>query len=322
MKIVRLHSFDGFDGLRIDDVPIPEPGPGEALVRIHAASINPVEWKTCFGQGLAPRIGDSLPYALGTDVSGVIESFGPATTDLGLAVGDAVCGMVRWPLGGGGYAEYIAAAVEDIIPKPAGMTHGQAAGLPLVTLTAYQAMLEMAELAAGQTVLIHAAAGGVGHVAVQLAKWRGAEVIAMGSARNEEFLLELGADRFIDYNAVRFEDEVHDVDVVLDGYGGDLLDRSWSVIRPGGFFASIRGVPDVEVGERLGIRSGRISVVNDRAQFEEIAGLVESGQLRVHVDATFPLADVRKAYELSRTGHVRGKIVLEPSSAEPSSVDG
>ena len=308
MQAVRIHEFGGLDSLRVEDAPRPEPGECEVLVRIRAAGINPVDWKTCAGEAIATRLKDPFPFIPGWDVSGVVEAAGAGVS--GLRAGDAVCGMVRWPLGGGGYAEYVAAPAEDLVPRPGTMDDAQAPGLPLAALTAWQALFDAADLQAGQTVLIHAAAGGVGHLAVQLAKWKGAYVTGTASARNEPFLRELGIDRFIDYNRTRFEDVTRDVDVVLDGVGGEIQERSWSVLKPGGMLASIRGRPDDEQAAARGVRARYISVRADAAQLRAIADLAAGGLLKVHVDETFPLNEVRKAHEKSKTGHTRGKVVL------------
>ena len=308
MQAVRIHEFGGLDSLRVEDAPTPEPGEGEVLVRVRAAGINPVDWKTCAGEAIATRLKDSFPFIPGWDVSGVVEAVGTGVSDF--RPGDAVCGMVRWPLGGGGYAEYVAAPAEDLVPRPGTMDDAQAAGLPLAALTAWQALFDAADLQAGQTVLIHAAAGGVGHLAVQLAKWKGAHVTGTASARNEPFLRELGIDRVIDYNRTRFEDVARDVDVVLDGVGGEIQERSWSVLKAGGMLASIRGRPDAEQAAARGVRAQYISVRADAAELRAIADLAARGLLNVHVDDTFPLKEVRKAHEKSKTGHTRGKVVL------------
>jgi len=312
MKTVRIYEFGGLDSLKLEDVPVPVPASGEVLIRIHGASINPVDWKTCIGQGVAPRLKDPFPFNPGWDVSGIIEAVGANVA--ALKTGDAVCGMIRWPLGGGGYAEYVAAPATDVVIKPATMSHLEAAGLPLVALTAWQGLFDIAELSAGQKVLIHAAAGGVGHIAVQLAKWQGATVIGTASARNEEFLRNLGLDVFIDYNARQFEDLVHDVDVVFDGAGGDVQERSWSGVKKGGMLASIRGRPSEQDATARGVRAHHVSVHTDQKQLQEIADLVEAGHIKVHVGATFPLAKIRDAHELSQQGHGRGKIVLQCSN--------
>ena len=308
MKAVRIHEFGGLDSLRVEEAPRPEPKDGEVLVHIHAAGINPVDWKTCAGEGVAPRLDDPFPFIPGWDVSGVVEALGAEVTDL--RVGDSVCGMVRWPWGGGGYAEYVAAPAADLVAKPDTMDDAQAAGLPLAALTAWQALFDMADLQAGQTLLIHAAAGGVGHIAAQLAKWKGAHVVGTASARNEAFLRELGADRVVDYNTTRFEEAVSGVDVVLDGVGGEVQGRSWAVIRRGGVLASIRGRPSAEEATARGVRAQHVSVHADAAQLRAIAGLAGEGRLQVHVDEAFALDDVRKAHEVSRAGHTRGKLVL------------
>lgn len=308
MKAVRIHEFGGLDSLRVEEAPQPDPKDGEVLVRVHAAGINPVDWKTCAGEGVASRLDDPFPFIPGWDVSGAVEALGAGVSEF--RVGDAVCGMVRWPWGGGGYAEYVAAPAADLVAKPDTMDHAQAAGLPLAALTAWQALFDTAGLEAGQTVLIHAAAGGVGHIAVQLAKWKGAHVTGTASARNEAFLRELGVDRVVDYNGSRFEEAVSDVDVVLDGVGGEVQDRSWNVLKRGGVLASIRGRPSEERARVRGVRAQHVSVHADAAQLRAIADLAAADRLRVRVDATFPLDEVRKAHEASRTGHARGKLVL------------
>ena len=308
MKAVRIHEFGGLDSLKVEDAPTPEPREGEVLVRVHAAGINPVDWKTCAGEGVASRLEDPFPFIPGWDVSGVVETPGAGVSDF--KVGDAVCGMVRWHWGGGGYAEYVAAPAADLVAKPHTMDDPQAAGLPLAALTAWQALFDNAGLQAGQTVLIHAAAGGVGHIAVQLAKWKGAHVIGTASARNEAFLRELGADRVIDYNETRFEDVAGDVDVVLDGVGGEIQERSWGVLKRGGALASIRGRPDQDEAAARGVRAQHVSVHADPEQLRAIADLCNEGRLRVHAGTTFALDEVRTAHEMSRTGHARGKLVL------------
>ena len=308
MQAVRIHEFGGLDNLMVEEAPTPTPGEGQVLVRIHAAGINPIDWKTCAGEGVSSRLLDPLPFIPGWDVSGVVEALGTGAT--AFKVGDAVCGMVRWPWGGGGYAEYVAAPAADLVAKPGSMDHAQAAGLPLAALTAWQALFDAADLQAGHTVLVHAAAGGVGHLAVQLAKWKDARVLGTASARNEAFLRELGVDHVIDYNEARFEDVATDVDVVLDGVGGEVQDRSWSVLKAGGMLASIRGRPDAEQAAARGVRAQHVSVHAESSQLRAIADLVEAGRLRVHVDAVFPLDEVRRAHELSQTGHIRGKVVL------------
>ena len=309
MRAVRIHEFGGLDSLKVEEAPVPEPREGEVLVRIHAAGINPVDWKTCAGEGVASRLEDPFPFIPGWDVSGVVEALGAGVSDF--QVGDAVCGMVRWHWGGGGYAEYVAAPAADLVAKPDTLDDPQAAGLPLAALTAWQALFDTAEIQAGQTVLIHAAAGGVGHLAVQLATWKGAQVIGTASARNRAFLRELGVHRVIDYNETRFEEVAKDVAVVLDCVGGEVQERSWGVLRPGGMLASIRGRPGAEQAAAHRVRAQHVSVRTDPPQLRAIADLANQGRLRVHVHETLPLDQVRKAHEMSKTGHIRGKLVLQ-----------
>ena len=308
MKAVRIHEFGGLDSLRVEEAPTPELREGEVLVRIHAAGINPVDWKTCAGEGVASRLEDPFPFIPGWDVSGAVEALGAGVSDS--RVGDAVCGMVRWHWGGGGYAEYVAAPAADLVAKPRTLDDSQAAGLPLAALTAWQALFDTAELQAGQTVLIHAAAGGVGHLAVQLATWKGAQVIGTASAGNQAFLRELGVHHIIDYNETRFEEVAKNVDVVLDCVGGEVQERSWGVLKPGGMLVSIRGRPDAEQADAHRVRAQHVSVRGEQAQLRAIADLANEGRLRVHVHETLPLDEVRKAHEMSRTGHTRGKLVL------------
>jgi NADPH:quinone reductase-like Zn-dependent oxidoreductase len=212
---------------------------------------------------------------------------------------------------GGGYAEYAIVRAGEAAPKPARATHVEAAGVPLVALTAWQALFEQAKLERGQTILIHAGAGGVGSVAVQLAKWKGARVIATASAANHEFLRGLGADEVIDYRTQRFEDVAKDVDVVLDPVGGDTQDRSFGVLRKGGALVSIVGRPSEEKAKAAGVRAASMLVRPDAGQLAEIGKLIDAGAIKPVVTHVLPLAEAAKAHEQSETGHTRGKIVLE-----------
>jgi NADPH:quinone reductase-like Zn-dependent oxidoreductase len=241
----------------------------------------------------------------------VVEAVGIGVA--AFAPGDEVFGMLPYPFGHGSHAEYVIAPVRALTLKPAGIDHTQAGALPLVSLTAWQALVEHADLRAGQRVLIHAAAGGVGHVAVQIAKARGAYVIGTASAGKHEFLRELGADELIDYRETDFAETVKDVDVVLDTMGGDYALRSLRVLRPGGLVVSILPVGSdefYEEAERLGVRALRMLVDADRGGMEAIAGLVEAGKLRATVAGTFPLTDAAEAHRLGDTGRTTGKLVL------------
>lgn len=305
MKAVRIHEYGGPEVLTYEDVPRPEPKDGEILVRIHAASVNPVDWIMRNGdlKDMIPH----LPIVLGWDFAGVVEQVGSGVSDL--APGDAV--YANLGPSAGGYAEYATLPASAAAHKPASLDFVAAASVPLVALTAWQSLFEVAGLSAGQTVLIHAAAGGVGSMAVQFAKAKGAHVIGTASAHNADFLRELGADEVIDYTATRFEDVVHDVDVVFDTIGGDTQQRSWGVLKKGGILASVVPPPPSEDAAREhGVRGQFLSSHPSGAQLAEIAGLIDAGQVKPIVDKVLPLAEARQAHELSQSHHTRGKIVL------------
>ena len=307
MKAVRIHEYGGPDVVRYEEAPRPEPGPGEVLVRVQAAGVNPVDWKTRSGGGQADKIGDRFPMVLGWELSGTVEEIGPEVD--GLVVGDEVFGLVRFPQPGETYAEYAAVPAHELAPKPPGLSHAEAAAVPLAALTAWQALFDAGGLESGQTALVHAAAGGVGHLAVQLARWKGARVIGTASAANAEFLRSLGAEP-VDYADQRFEDVASDVDLVLDSLGGEVLERSFSVLRPGGVLVSIRAQPSSEQAERHGVRATRVLVEPNADELRRIASLLESGEVRPVIHEELPLSEVGRAHQLSEEGHTRGKIVL------------
>lgn len=307
MKAVQMHRFGGPEVLVYGEAPRPQPAQGEALVRVHAAGINPVDWKTRKGEGVA-RLIQEFPAVLGWDISGVVEEVGPGVGSL--RPGDEVYGLIRFPQPGGGYAEYAAAPEEHLAPKPRSLDHVHAAAVPLAALTAWQALFDTAGLQPGQRVLIHAAAGGVGHFAVQLAKWKGAHVIGTASSRNVEFLRGLGADEVVDYTVTPFEEAVRDVDVVLDCVGGETLERSWQVLRPGGVLVTIVGRSPLDKAQEYGVRAERIIVRPDRQQLQELARLIDAGAVRPVVSLVLPLREAPRAHEISEEGHVRGKLVL------------
>jgi NADPH:quinone reductase-like Zn-dependent oxidoreductase len=313
MKAVVIHAYGGPEVLRYEDAPTPEPADGDVLVRVHAAGINPVDWKIREGMR-RDRLKHELPLILGWDVSGTVERLGAGVTSF--RVGDEVFARPDIERNGA-YAEYIVIRALEVATKPRSIDHAHAAAVPLAAVTAWQALFEApapftsAGLAKGQTVLIHAAAGGVGSFAVQLAKWKGAKVIATGSAHNEAFLRDLGADEIIDYTKRRFEDLVHDVDVVFDTVGGDTQARSWGVLKPGGVLVSITSRPSEDLAKQHGARAAYVFMQPDARELTEIARLVDAGHVRPVVAEVLPLSDARKAHELSQAGHVRGKLVLE-----------
>lgn len=309
MKAVCINHYGDVNTLIYQDIPKPTPKADELLIKVHAAGINPIDCKTRSGKGLSFLYKETFPLILGWDVSGVVEAVGEAVT--AFKIGDAVYGMPRFPEIAGAYAEYITAPAEQMAHKPQNLNHTQAAAVPLVALTAWQALFDAANLDTGQSILIHAAAGGVGHIAVQLAKWKGTTVLGTASARNKDYLQKIGVDTFINYKTTLFEDVAKNVDVVLDCFAGEIQDRSWNVLKKNGFLVSILGDPTSELAATYGVRCGHVLVQPNAKQLTEIATLIDEGHLTPNIDATFPLADAAKAHTLQEKGHVRGKLVLE-----------
>lgn len=307
MKAVRIHSYGGSDVLSYEDAPRPAPGDDEVLIRVHATSVNPFDCAVRAGY-MASYFNHTLPLILGTDVSGVIDEVGRGLTTF--KPGDEVyarAGVSR----DGAYAQYVALPSTDLAIKPQSLDHQHSAALPHVTLTAWQALFELGNLAEGQTVLIHGAAGGVGHVAVQLAKWRGAKVIGTAS-RNLDYLRELGVDEIVDYSAVPFEEVVRDVDVVIDTIGGEVQERSCMVLKPQGILVSVIQTPSDEMTARYGVRSAMVySTPPIGKVLTEVAALVDAGLVKPHVSTVLPLTEIRRAHEMVESKHTRGKVVLE-----------
>lgn len=328
MRAIQLHEHGGPEVLHYGEVPIPEPGPGEVLVRVHAVGINPPDWYLRDGLSNIPpetRPKFDLPVIPGTDMSGVVEAVA-ADVD-GFSVGDEVFGLLRFPsFDGRAYAEYVAAPASDLAHKPAGIDHVHAAGAPMSLLTAWQFLIELGHdhpspfqaarhrpvaLGADTTVLVNGAAGGVGHFALQLAKWKAARVIAVASGAHESFLRELGADEFIDYTESRPEELVNGVDLVLDAVGGRDSSRFLRTLRRGGaLFPVFFGEYDEEETAKLGVTVSGTQVRSSGAQLAEVGRLLDAGTVRVAIDSTFPLADAEAAHERASRGHIQGKIVL------------
>lgn len=306
MKAVRMHSYGGPEVLVYEDAPRPYPASGEVLVRVHAAGVNSLDWKIRFGQ-MRGMLDFQLPIILGSDAAGVVEAVGQGVT--ALQVGQEVYGMMDRSRSGS-YAEYALGHVEAIALKPKTLDYVEAASVPAVALTAWQALFDLGNLSEGQTILVHGAAGGVGIFAVQLAKWKGARVVATASAPTVDMVRDLGADEVIDYKATPFEQAVSDVDVVLDILGGDTRERSWGVLKPGGILVSTVPPPP-EVTDESGWRGEMVMVQPNAAQLTEIAKLLDAGEIRTVVEQVLPLANVRQALELSQGGHTHGKIVLQ-----------
>lgn len=308
MRIVTQQTLGGPEVLELADAPVPAVGAGEILVDVRAIGVNPLD--VAVREGWYPIIGDP-PFTLGWDVAGVVEAVGGGVDDL--AVGDRVFGMPRIPEGGRTYAEKVVVRSVDVLRTPEWLDDVRAAALPLVAITAYRSLVEVGGLREGQRVLVQAAGGGVGHVAVQLAKALGAEVWATVSAGKIDFVRGLGADHVIDYRERRFEDEVADVDVVLDPFGGENVARSLSVVRDGGVVASLLDVrdEDLSAAEQRGVVLDRIRIVPSRTALQAFVDLIAAGRADVHVAGTYPLDRVAEAHGHLAQG-IAGKIVLIP----------
>lgn len=306
MKAVRLHQFGGPEVMKYEDVARPTPGAGEVLLHVRAAGVNPLDWKVRAGF-FKDFIPHRLPLIPGWDVSGVVESTGAGVTRW--QRGDEVYGRAD-PTRDGAYAEFIVVRESEIARKPRSLDHAQAAAIPVAGLTAWQSLFEAGGLARGQTVLIHAAAGGVGHLAVQLAKWKGARVIGTVSGRNAALVRELGADEVIDHVRRRFEHGAHEVDLVLDTIGGEVQQRSWKVLKRGGMLVSLVDPPLQGEAAWYNVRGAFPRIQPSASQLSELAALVDAGTLRPVVETLIPLPEARRAHEASQRGHTRGKIVL------------
>jgi NADPH:quinone reductase-like Zn-dependent oxidoreductase len=308
MKAVRFHTYGAPEVLVYEDVPKPEPAAGEVLVKVHATSVNPIDWKVRAGHLRGFR-DYPLPFILGWDVSGIVESVGPGV--IGFKPGDDVYG--RPDIGrNGAYAEYVAVQESDLARKPKSLDHIHSAAIPLAGLTAWQALFDTAGLTAGQKVLIQAAAGGVGHLAIQFAKLKDLYVAGTASGRNQDYLKQLGCDLPINYETTRFEDVVHDFDAVVESMGGEVRTRSWKVLKKGGILVALIGPPPSE--EDAKAHEVRASIIWGQAkpeQLTEIARLADAGQVRPEIAAVFPLRDAAYAHKMSETEHVRGKIVIQ-----------
>lgn len=308
MRAIVQEKLGGPEVLRLADLPRPEPAATEVLVRVTAAGVNPVDWKT---RASGNMLGDP-PFTVGWDVAGVVEEVGFGVTRFG--VGDRVFGMPRFPHEAAAYAEYVTSRSRQLARTPDRLDDVDAAALPLASLTAWQALVETAQVEPGQRVLVHAAAGGVGHLAVQIAKSRGAYVIGTARGEQHDFVSELGVDEPIDYTRQAVGDAVRDVDVVLDLVGGETGLASLPVLRDGGLLVTTPSSTDVEPLRKAA--GGRVRVTGmlvepDRTGLEAIAALVEQGGLRVHVGRTFPLAEAARAHELGESGRIGGgKVVL------------
>jgi NADPH:quinone reductase-like Zn-dependent oxidoreductase len=331
MKAIRQYAFGGPEVLNYEDAPMPQVKQGEVLIRVHAVGVNPPDWYLRDGYKMLPLEWQpqiSFPVILGTDVSGVVTAIADDVTDF--SVGDEVFAMVRFPegLAGGSraYAEFVSVPASEVARKPAGIDHVHAAAVPMSLLTAWQFMIELGHNVQNplqpnrhepvplkdKTVLVNGAAGGVGHFAVQLAKWQGARVIAVASGEHETLLRDLGADEFIDYTQTASEDVVHDIDLVIDSVGGPTSDRFLRTLKRGGALFPVfpLGFTGGAEAEKLGVTVSSTQVRSSGPQLAELSRLLDVGTIRVIIDSTYPLAEARKAHERAAGGHIRGKIVL------------
>ncbi len=312
MKAVVAHEYGGPEVLKFENVPRPEPKENEALVRVIASGVNPADPLTLSGK-YAREFGTHLPLIPGYDIAGIVEKTGVKVTKL--KAGDAIYG---YPTFGGGWAEYVIVIEGEIAAKPASLNFTEAAAVPMGALTAWQALVDTAQVQPGQTILIHGGSGGVGSFAVQIAKARGARVIATASTANQDLLKQLGADVAIDYTKTRFEEIAKDVDAVLDPVGKETLARSYDVVKKGGIVMSLVARPDPVELQKRGIRGAAISVHPDAEDLAEIAHLIDAGKIKPVVTQVLPLSEAIEAQQQAATHHTRGKLVLRIAD-EPKS---
>ena len=301
MRAVLIREYGNNDVVHVEDVDRPNPKAGEILVKVHAAGINPIDWKIRSGAG--QRLGMTLPIRMGGELVGTIEQLGIGVDDF--KKGEAVFGMVHT----GAFAEYAVVKATNMVRVPSNLDFVQSATLPLAGSTAWQAIFDEAGLVSGQRLLITNSSGGVGSLAVQFAKAKGAHVTAVASARNEAFVRSLGADEFIDYTSQPFEQAARNIDVVLDTVGGETFQRAFQTLRKGGFMVTVVAFPGGEA-EQFGVSVKRSFTTPSAQNLTSIKDLVELGKVTPHVDATFPFEEIKQALSLSETGRARGKIVL------------
>lgn len=306
MDVVRIASFGAPSVIKLERLPVAEPGENELLVKVCAASVNPVDYKIREGKYPAVK-SDKLPYVLGRDVSGTVEACGPGMSDW--RPGDEVYAMLG--IDRGTYAEHVIIKANEAARKPTSLDHTEAAAVPLAGLTAWQGLFRQGRLQTGQRLLVHGGSGGVGHFAVQLAKARRAQVITTVSEKHVAFARELGADQVIDYTKQPFEELVRDVDMVFDLIGGETQDRSWRVLRKGGILVSTLAAPSQEKAREYGVRGTRYTVEESGADLHEIAALIDAGQVTPKINKTFVLREAAAAQEYVEQGHMEGKVVLK-----------
>ncbi len=307
MKAIRIHEFGGPEVLKYEEVPQPQISDDEVLIKVYASSVNPIDWKIREGKS-KERFPVNLPLTIGWDVSGVVEKTGCAISRF--KKGDEVYGR-PYPIRNGAFAEYVAVKENEISRKPLRVTHEEAAAAPLTCLTAWQGLFDHGQLQKGQKVLIHAASGGVGTFAVQLARWKGAYVIGTASENNIDFVKQLGADEVIDYKKEKFEDMVHEADLVFDTVGGDTQKKSLQVIKNGGRLITTVKPENQEAAKAKNIHIEGYTAQSYTEQLQQIAGLIDEGVIKIFVAASFTLEQAADAERQGEQGHTRGKIVLK-----------
>jgi len=314
MRAARIHAAGGPEALRIESIPVPVPAAGEVLVRVHFASVNPVDWK------LQERGRLPFPATPGGDFSGEVIAVGAGVSDF--ACGDLVAGIVDQAQRAGSYAEYLTVPATEIVRKPEAFTMAEAAAYPTVAVAAWRYLIQAADVQRGERVLVQGGAGGTGSVIVQIAKARGAYVIATASASNQQYLKQIGADEVIDYRATRFEDVVRNVDVVVDTVGGDTLVRSEQVLRDGGRLVTLVGSVPAQICERRRVVCPATPPWDVKGGLDGVASLIAAGKVRINIDQTYPLDAIVKAQEHNRSGRTRGKVVVDmgvaPQTRQPS----
>lgn len=313
MKAIVLKAFGSVDNFSVEELPLPIIQDNEVLVEVKAASINPVDMKTRSGKAMAARLKDENPIILGWDISGIVTQIG--NNVMNFKVGDEVFGMVNFPGHGKAYAEYVAAPATHLAVKPANILHEEAAAATLAALTAWQAFNTHIKIKPGNRALIHAAAGGVGHFAVQTAKYFGAYVIGTASAENKDFVLSLGADEHFDYKSKPFEEAISDIDIVLDSIGGNNIERSFEVVKQGGTVITLpsntsEGI--VEKARAKGVNGFHFMVQSNGEDMKALADLLEKGIIKAHISAVYSFDEIAKAHQQIETGSTRGKIIIKP----------
>lgn len=308
MKAVVLKEYGNVNNLNYEEVKKPLPKDDEILIKVRVSAVNPVDWK--IRDGFGETLGLNLPIILGCEIAGVVEATGADVQKF--KTGDEVFGYISLTRNGG-YAEFAIAKESEIVQKPQDIDFENAAAIGIAALTAWQAIFDTANLTSGQKILIHGGAGGVGSMAVQLAKAKDTYVLTTASSKNEEFVKDLGTDEYIDYTKQKFEDVARNVDVVLDTIGGDTQERSFQILKKGGFLVSTVAPPSKELAEKFGIKAEMLGVRPNIEQLVAITKLVEEGKIKTHIETVLPLSEVKKAHELSQSGHTRGKIVMKVS---------